>query len=61
LPVYQSYDAKRVTDIMQADKKKVKDVINYVLLQKIGKGVVQPIAINEVENIIKQLSSSNIS
>ena len=45
LPVHQSYNAKKVIDIMKADKKKVKDVINYVLLQKIGKAVVQPIAI----------------
>ncbi|HEY2726813.1 MAG TPA: 3-dehydroquinate synthase family protein, partial [Parafilimonas sp.] len=57
LPVHQSYNAKKVIDIMKADKKKVKDVINYVLLQKIGKAVVQPIAIDEIENIIKQLES----
>jgi 3-dehydroquinate synthase len=61
LPVHQSYNAKKVIDIMKSDKKKVKNVINYVLLQKIGKAVVQPIAIREVENIIKQLESSNIS
>jgi 3-dehydroquinate synthase len=59
LPVHQSYNAKKVIDVMKADKKKVKDVMNYVLLQKIGKAVVQPIAINEVENIIKQLESKN--
>jgi 3-dehydroquinate synthase len=57
LPVHQSYNAKKIIEIMKADKKKVKDVINYVLLQKIGKAVVQPIAINEIENIIKQLES----
>ena len=44
---------------MKADKKKVKNVINYVLLKKIGKAVVQPIAINEIENIIKQLEHKN--
>ncbi len=58
LPIHQSYNAKKVIDIMKADKKKVKDVINYVLLQKIGKAVVQPIAIDEIENIIKQLESN---
>jgi 3-dehydroquinate synthase len=57
LPIYQSYDVKKVIDIMKADKKKVKNVINYVLLQKIGKAVVQPISMNEIENIIKQLES----
>lgn len=60
LPVHQSYNAKKVIDIMKADKKKVKNVINYVLMQKIGKAVVQPIAMNEIENLITQLESSNI-
>ena len=57
LPVHQSYNAKKVIGIMNADKKKVKDVIDYVLLQKIGKAVVQPIEMNEIETIIKQLES----
>lgn len=60
LPVHQSYNAKKVIDIMKADKKKVKDVINYVLLQKIGKAFVQPIAISEVENIITQLENKKL-
>jgi len=55
LPVHQSYNAAEVLDVMKADKKKVKDVISYVLLQKIGKAVVQPIEISEVESIITQL------
>jgi 3-dehydroquinate synthase len=57
LPVHQSYDAKEVLEVMKADKKKVKDVINYVLLEKIGRSVVQPIGIDEVENIITQLQN----
>lgn len=57
LPVHQSYNAKKVIDVMKADKKKMKNVINYVLLQKIGKAVVQPIAVDEIENIVKQLES----
>ncbi len=59
LPVYQSYNAEKVIAVMKADKKKVKDVINYVLLQKIGKAVVEPIAMIELENIIKQLENKN--
>jgi 3-dehydroquinate synthase len=55
LPVHQSYKAAEVLEVMKADKKKVKDVISYVLLQKIGKAVVQPIEMSEVENILKQL------
>ncbi len=59
LPVHQSYDAKNVIDVMKADKKKIKDAINYVLLKKIGKAVVQSIPINQIENIISQLEAEN--
>jgi len=57
LPAYQSYKAKDVIEVMKADKKKVRDIISYVLLEKIGKAVVQPIEIGEVENIITQLEN----
>jgi 3-dehydroquinate synthase len=59
LPVHQSYKSGEVLEVMKADKKKVRDVISYVLLGKIGKAVVQPIEIGEVEDIITQLESSN--
>jgi len=58
LPVHQSYKAAEVLEVMKADKKKVRDVISYVLLEKIGKAVVQPITIDEVGNIIKQLENN---
>lgn len=57
LPVHQHYNAEKVIEIMKADKKKVKEVINYILLQRIGKSVVQPIEIKELESIIQQLGS----
>jgi len=57
LPVHQSYKAAEVLEVMKADKKKVRDIISYVLLEKIGKAVVQPIGLDEIENIIKQLES----
>jgi 3-dehydroquinate synthase len=57
LPVYQSFDAKKVLNVMRSDKKRIKDIINYVLLEKIGKAVVEPIPINDVANIIKQLEN----
>ncbi|HEX5150192.1 MAG TPA: 3-dehydroquinate synthase [Parafilimonas sp.] len=55
LPVHQSYKAAEVLEVMKADKKKVRDVISYVLLEKIGKAVVQPIEISEIESIVTQL------
>jgi 3-dehydroquinate synthase len=57
LPVYHSFDAEKVLAVMQADKKKVKDVINYVLLEKIGKAVVEPIAIKDIQTIIQLLAT----
>lgn len=54
LPVHQTCNAKKVIDIMKADKKKVKDAINYVLLEKIGKAVLKPIAMSEIEIFIKK-------
>jgi 3-dehydroquinate synthetase len=57
LPVHQSYNAAEVLKVMKTDKKKVRDVISYVLLEKIGKAMVQPITMSEVENIIKQLEN----
>ena len=57
LPVHQSYKAAEVLAVMKADKKKVRDVINYVLLEKVGKAVVQPIELNEIENMITQLEN----
>lgn len=58
LPLHQQYDAAKILQVMKADKKKVKDKINYVLLQKIGKAVVEPINMSEIETIITQLENN---
>jgi len=59
LPVYQSFDAEKVLAVMQSDKKKVKDIIHYVLLEKIGKGVVYVLNVSEIETIVKQLAKAD--
>jgi len=56
LPVYHSFDAEKVLAVMQSDKKKVKDIIHYVLLEKIGKGVVHSLNVSEIETVVKQLA-----
>ncbi len=56
LPIHQSYKADEVLNVMKADKKKVRDVVSYVLLEKIGKAVVHPIKIDEIEAVIQQLA-----
>jgi 3-dehydroquinate synthase len=43
LPTYASFNAKKAMKILQHDKKSEEDAVNYILLQKIGKGVIRKI------------------
>ena len=56
LPAHYNFAADKAIEVMQADKKRVKDVINYVLLEKIGKGIVKPLKMEEIKPIIQQLA-----
>jgi 3-dehydroquinate synthase len=55
LPTYAAFDKPKAFEILLKDKKKVKSEMNYVLLEKIGKGVVKSIPLNQLEKIIYQL------
>ncbi|MFT3933678.1 MAG: 3-dehydroquinate synthase [Chitinophagaceae bacterium] len=55
LPTYTEFDKAKAFEILQKDKKKVKKEMSYVLLQKLGKGLVKNIPLNDLENIIKAL------
>jgi len=55
LPTYATFDKQKVFDVLKMDKKRERATMNYVLLEKIGKGVVKSIPINELETIIKEL------
>jgi 3-dehydroquinate synthase len=44
-----------VIEILKKDKKKIREEINYVLLEKLGKGKVQRIPIKQLEKFINQL------
>lgn len=57
LPAFYAYDADKALQLMMSDKKRVRDVIYYVLLEKIGKGVIQPLSVNEIAPIVKQLAA----
>lgn len=52
LPVQRDYDRKKAFDILKMDKKREKKDMNYVLLEKIGKGVVKSIPLAQLEQII---------
>lgn len=55
LPVSAAYDTKKVFSLMKMDKKKDKNNINYILLEKIGKGTIQPIPVTQLEDMINDL------
>lgn len=56
LPAFASFDAAKAMEVMQSDKKRVRDVIHYVLLEKTGKAVVMPLTPQQIEPIVKKLA-----
>jgi 3-dehydroquinate synthase len=55
LPTYASFNKKKVFNVLKMDKKRVRNEMNYVLLEKIGKGVVKKIELKKLEQIIEKL------
>jgi 3-dehydroquinate synthase len=55
LPTYASFDRQKVFDVLKMDKKRERKEMNYVLLEKIGKGVVKPVALTRLEKLIQNL------
>lgn len=53
LPTFASFDKQKVLEVLKKDKKREKSAINYILLERIGKGVSKFIPITELENIIQ--------
>ncbi|RXK80566.1 3-dehydroquinate synthase [Filimonas effusa] len=56
LPAFAVFDAEKAMQVMQSDKKRVKDLIHYVLLQKTGKAVIMPLTAEQIAPIVKKLS-----
>ena len=46
LPTYASFDKQKVFEVLKMDKKRERKEMNYILLEKMGKGVVK---INSIE------------
>lgn len=55
LPTYAAFDKAKAFEILQKDKKKAKSEMSYVLLEKIGKGVVKNIPLTDLKTIIESL------
>jgi 3-dehydroquinate synthase len=52
LPTHMDYDRKKAFAILGMDKKKDVNKMNFVLLKKIGKAVVNPIPLAELEGLL---------
>lgn len=55
LPANIEFDSEQVMDVMRMDKKREKKEIHYVLLDKIGRGIIRPISIKQLQQFIAQL------
>jgi 3-dehydroquinate synthase len=55
LPTYASFDKQKVFSVLKMDKKRVRKEMNYVLLEKIGKAVIRPVPLKQLEKIIQDL------
>lgn len=54
LPTFVAFNSKKAFKILMMDKKKDKLSINYILLEKIGKGVIQPLLLVQIQDIFKK-------
>jgi 3-dehydroquinate synthase len=55
LPTQAEFDAREVLNVLRMDKKKEKDSMNYILLKKIGQGVVRNIPIVELDKLLQSI------
>jgi 3-dehydroquinate synthase len=55
LPTFADFDKQKVFEVLKMDKKRERKEMNYVLLEKIGKGVVKSIPLKQLEEIIQNL------
>ncbi|SDC49417.1 3-dehydroquinate synthase [Niabella drilacis] len=55
LPTYADFDRKKVFDSLKMDKKRERKEMNFVLLDKIGRGIVKAIPMKQLEKIINKL------
>jgi 3-dehydroquinate synthase len=55
LPTYMTFDKEKVFDVLKMDKKRERKNINFILLQRIGKGLIVSIPLEELQQIINSL------
>jgi 3-dehydroquinate synthase len=57
LPTYAGFDLNKAFAVLQKDKKKENRDIQYILLKKIGKGLIQRISLNDLHIHLQKLIS----
>jgi 3-dehydroquinate synthase len=55
LPTYAEFNKQKVFAVLKMDKKRANKDINYILLEKIGRGIALPIPLTDLENLILNL------
>jgi 3-dehydroquinate synthase len=55
LPIKGDFDVKKVLDILKMDKKRVDKNMNFILLEKIGKGVIQSIPMVQLTKMVQKI------
>lgn len=48
LPSAAAYDKNKVFAVLKGDKKKENDIIHFILLERIGKGIIRPVSLNDL-------------
>jgi 3-dehydroquinate synthase len=56
LPIDIPVDFGKVIEIMRMDKKKTRDIMNYVLLEKVGKAMIKPIPMQNLEKLLYSIA-----
>ena len=56
LPTYFQFNVEKALQNMMADKKRFKNEVHYILLEKIGRAIIQPLSIEEIKETITQLA-----
>ena len=52
LPTKYAFDKEKIWIVLKMDKKRVSNSMNFILLNSIGEAMIQPIDLNELENLI---------
>ena len=55
LPTLANFDKPKAFEVLKMDKKREQKDMNYVLLEKIGKGLVKQIPMTQLEKIVNEL------